>query len=416
MRRISGYLATLLIGFGAIATPALAQTTARPESVGLSSARLERIGELMQERIDANWFPGAVTLVARNNEIVHLETHGLMDIESARPMRADAVFRIMSMTKPVVAVSLLMLVEEGKVRLTDPVSRFIAELGGLSAAADTTTRPAARPTSFDITIADVLTHTAGLMTRSGVGQPPITIGPTDSLADVVPQLAGVALDFEPGSAWSYSGQYGFDMLARVVEIAAGMPFDTFAQLRIFDPLGMRDTFFFPPDGHPNVASLYESVDGELRARAELEFVNGHYFSGGGGLFSTAADYARFATMLLNDGELGGTRLLGRKTAELMRSAFVPASLPGRTAGEGYGLGVRVVTDRAARATLLSNGSFGWSGAFNTHFFIDPEEQIVALYMTQSAFLPTRQELRDDFETAVMQAVESEVGSSEGKQR
>jgi CubicO group peptidase (beta-lactamase class C family) len=335
---------------------------------------------------------------------VHLEAQGLMDVESRRPMQTDAVFRIMSMTKPVVAVAVLMLVEEGKMRLNDPISRFIPELGGLAVSADVGTSPAGRGLRFDVTLRDLLTHTAGLMTRAGTGQPAISIGPNESLADVIPRLAGVALDFEPGSQWSYSGQYAFDALARAVEVASGMPFDRFTRQRIFGPLGMEDTFFAPPEDHPRIATLYASVNGRLETRGEQAFANGSYFSGGGGLFSTAEDYLSFATMLANGGEVDGTTYLGRKTVELMRSAFVPDSLPGRTAGEGYGLGVRVVTDRAARNSLLSNGSFGWSGAFNTHFFIDPAENVIGIYMTQSQFLATRQQLRDDFETAVMQAL------------
>ena len=381
-----------------------AAQTVRPEQAGFSAERLERVGELMQQRIDAQWFPGAVTLVARNGRIVHLEAQGLMDIESRRPMQTDAVFRIMSMTKPVAAVAILMMVEEGKMRLTDPASRFVPEIGALPIAIDTSTGQSARATRFDVTIGDLLTHTAGLMTRAGTNQPNISIGPNETLADVLPRLGAATLDFEPGTQWAYSGQYGFDVLVRAVEVASGMPFDRFAEERIFGPLGMDDTFFFPPEGHPRIASLYASVDGRLVPQQELDFVNGAYFSGGGGLFSTAEDYLQFAAMLLNGGELNGKQLLGRKTVDLMRSPFIPDTLPGRTAGEAYGLGVRVVTDRAVRNTLLSNGSYGWSGAFNTHFFIDPEEDVIGIFMTQSAFLATRQQVRDDFETAVMQAL------------
>ena len=382
--------------------PAVAQMG--PGQAGFSPDRLERIGELMQERIDAHWFPGAVSLVARNGQVVHLEAQGLMDIESERPMQTDAVFRIMSMTKPVAAVAVLMMVEEGKMRLTDPISRFIPELGGLSVGADAGTSAATRGIAYDVTLRDLLTHTAGFMTRAGTGQPAVSIGPDDSLADVLPRLEGVALDFTPGTMWAYSGQYGFDAVVRAVEVASGIPFDRFAAQRIFGPLGMGDTFFAPPDDHPRMASLYRSTGSELVPQADLPFVNGHYFSGGGGLFSTAEDYLRFATMLLNGGDFDGKRLLGRKSVELLHEAFIPSSLPGRVPGEGYGLGVRVVTDRAARNTLLSDGSYGWSGAFNTHFFIDPQENVVGIFMTQSAFLATRQQLRDDFETAVMQAL------------
>lgn len=405
MKHTTHSLTVLLacLAYCAVPMTAAAQTT-RPALAGFSAERLDRIDELMQQRIDEQWFPGAVTLVARNGRIVHLEAQGLMDVESKRPMQTDAVFRIMSMTKPVVAVAVLMMVEEGKMRLTDRVSRFIPELGGLAVSADVGTSPSSRGIEFDVTIRDLLTHTAGLMTRAGTGQPAITIGSNESLADVLPRLEGAPLDFVPGTRWAYSGQYGFDVLVRTVEVASGMPFGEFAEQRIFGPLAMNDTFFFPPEGHPRIATLYASVDGRLERRGEQAWVNGAYFSGGGGLFSTAEDYLKFAMMLANGGQLEGRRLLSRKTVDLMRSAFIPDSLPGRTPGEGYGLGVRVVTDRAARNTLLSNGSFGWSGAFNTHFFIDPVENVIGIFMTQSVLLPTRQQLRDDFETAVMQAL------------
>lgn len=391
------------LSYGAMTLTAAAQT-ARPEQAGFSAERLERIDALMQARIDAQWFPGAVTLVARNGRIVHFEAQGLMDVASRRPMQTDAVFRIMSMTKPVVAVAVLMLVEEGRMRLTDPVSRFVPELGGLAVGADAGTSPASRGMTFDVTLRDLLTHTAGFMTRAGTNQPSISIGEDESLADVMPRFQGAALDFEPGSQWAYSGQYGFDALARAVEVASGMSFAEFTEQRIFGPLAMNDTFFFPPQNHPRIATLYASVDGRVEPRNDLGFVNGEYFSGGGGLFSTAEDYLQFALMLANRGQLDGKRLLSPKSVDLMRSAFIPDTLPGRSAGEGYGLGVRVVTDRAARNTLLSNGSYGWSGAFNTHFFIDPEEDVIGIFMTQAMFLPTRQQLRDDFETAVMQAL------------
>src|SRR5690606_16013542 len=332
------------------------------ERLGFSPERLERIAQLMQRQIEANLFPGAVTLIVRDDEIAYFHAQGLMDVATRRPMERDAVFRIMSMTKPVVAVSILMMVEEGKVRLTDPVSRFIPELEALTvvapdeqdtaASASSTTARVSRtvPADREITIRDLLTHTAGFMTTDGPSSARgVAIGAGDSLADLMPRLAEVPLDFQPGTRWAYSGQFAFDVLARIVEIASGMPFGDFAQQRIFDPLGMTDTFFhLPAEGHPRLATLYRTADGELEPMAEMPFVNGAYFSGGGGLFSTAEDYLKFARMLANGGALGEARLLGRKTVDLMRSALVPDTLPGRTAGEGYGLGVRVVTDPAAR--------------------------------------------------------------------
>ena len=403
-----------------LAIPLDASTpTARPEEVGLSAERLKRVTDLMQRLIDARTFSGSVTLVARTGRVAHFEAQGLMDLESKKPMQKDAIFRIMSMTKPVVGVATMMLVEDGKLRLTDPVGRFIPELQnlkvtvpnseGVIAPAVIASAPqpgrivdAARP----ITVRDLLTHTSGLMSggASAAMVSQVAIGPGEPLSVVIPRLKNVPLDFQPGTRWAYSAQYGFDVLARVVEAASGMPFDRFTKQRIFDPLGMKDTFFYPATGNARMASLYQAVDGQLRKQADGAWVNGAYFSGGGGLFSTAEDYLQFALMLLNGGQHDGTRLLGTRSVELMASAFAPDTLPGRLAGEGYGLGMRVVNDPAARNTYLSKGSFGWSGAYNTHFFIDPKEKIVGIYMTQAAFLESRGQIREDFETAVMQSV------------
>ena len=395
--------------------------TARPEEVGLSADRLKRVTELMQRLIDAKTFSGAVTLVARNGRIAHFEAQGLMDLESKKPMPKDAIFRIMSMTKPVVGVAAMMLVEEGKLRLTDPVGRFIPELQnlkvtvpnseGVTAAAASGAVGAPQPgrivdASRPITVRDLLTHTSGLMSSgaSATQVSQVAIGPGESLAQVMPKLKNVPLDFQPGTRWAYSPQYGFDVLARVVEVASGMSFDRFTKQRIFDPLAMKDTFFYPATGNPRIATLYQSVDGQLRKQPDGAFVNGAYFSGGGGLFSTAEDYLQFALMLISGGQHDGKRLLSTRSVELMSSVFAPDTLPGRQPGEGWGLSVRVVSDPAARNTFLSKGSFGWSGAYNTHFFVDPKETIVGIFMTQSAFLESRGQVRDDFETAVMQSI------------
>jgi CubicO group peptidase (beta-lactamase class C family) len=395
--------------------------TARPEDVGISSERLRRVGELMQRHIDARTFSGAVTLVARQGRIVHHEAHGLMDVETKRPMQKDAIFRIMSMTKPVVGVAVLMMIEDGKVRLTDPVSKFIPELKALKAAVPNTDGSGVAPAPSgsvsapqpyrtvdavrEITVRDLLTHTSGLMS-GGMSSEARDVGAKagETLAQVLPRLKNVPLDFQPGTRWAYSGQYAFDVLVRVVEVASALPFDRFAKQRIFDPLGMKDTFFYPADGNPRVASLYRQADGQLQKQSNPVFMNGSYFSGGGGLFSTAADYLQFAQMLLNGGHLDGKRVLSSRSVELMTTVFAPDTLPGRLAGEGFGLSVRVVTDPAARNTYVSKGGFGWSGAYNTHFFIDPAEQVVGIFMTQVANLASRGEIRNDFETAVMQAV------------
>jgi CubicO group peptidase (beta-lactamase class C family) len=416
------FAASLAVVLALALIPLRASTpTARPEEVGLSAERLKRVTELMQRLIDASTFSGSVTLVARNGRVAHFEAQGLMDLESKKPMSKDAIFRIMSMTKPVVSVAVLMLVEEGKLRLTDPAGKFIPELQnlkvtvpnseGLIAAAPSGAVSAPQPARIvdaarPITVRDLLTHTSGLMSNGAsaamVSQVPI--GPGEPLSAVMSKLKSVPLDFQPGTRWAYSPQYGFDVLARVVEVASGMPFDRFTKQRIFDPLGMKDTFFYPSTGNPRIASLYQSVDGQLRRQPDGAWVNGAYFSGGGGLFSTAEDYLQFALMLMNGGQHDGRRLLGARSVDVMASVFAPDTLPGRQAGEGYGLGVRVVSDPAARNTFVSKGSFGWSGAYNTHFFVDPTEKVVGIFMTQAAFLESRGQVRDDFETAVMQSI------------
>jgi len=427
---LAGLAAAAVAGSASAASP-----TARPEDVGFSSARLERVTGLMQKEIDAGTFSGAVTLVARHGRVVHLQAQGLMDIESKRPMQTDSVFRIMSMTKPIVAVSILIMVEEGKVRLSDPVGRFIPELQDLRVAAPSAERRAdtasaaesggdAAPSANSgagvapgssgtvaadrpITIRDLLTHTSGLMSggASNARASFVAVRPGENYAQVLQRLKDVPLDFQPGTRWAYSPQYAFDTLVHVVEIVSGQPFDAFAKAHIFDPLGMKNTFFYSSKTRSDIATLYKHGDGgALEPVPDPGFMNGAYFSGGGGLHSTAEDYLQFASMLLNGGRLGDTRIVGRRTVDLMTSVFVPASTPGRNPGEAFGLGVRVVTDSAARETLLTAGSFGWSGAYNTHFFVDPSEDLVAIYMTQVSGLGARFELRNDFETAVMQAL------------
>jgi CubicO group peptidase (beta-lactamase class C family) len=393
--------------------------TARPEDLGLSSERLKRITELVQRNIDARSFSGAVTLVARNGRIGHFEAQGLMDLESKKPMQKDAIFQIMSMTKPIVGVSILMMIEEGKVRLTDPVSRFIPEFKEQKvavtqpAAAGTPATGAARrdeaprfytvPGDRDITIRDLLSHVSGLGsgTISNYTARPIEMKANSKLADLVPQLGKTALEFQPGTRWAYSATAGFDTLARVVEVVSGQPFDQFTRQRIFDPLGMKDTYFYPATGSPRMVAIYRRTpEGQLEKQRNVDFMNGSYFSGGGGLLSTAEDYLQFGLMLMQGGQHNGKRLLSPRSIEMMATVNAPDTLPGRTKGEGYGLSVRVVTDPMARGTSLSEGAFGWSGAWGTHFWVDRKEHIVAIEMIQTP----NNEFRLDFENAVMQSI------------
>jgi CubicO group peptidase (beta-lactamase class C family) len=376
----------------------------------------------VQRHITAGSFSGAVTLVARNGRIAYHEASGLMDLEAKKPMAKDGLFRIMSMTKPIVGVSVLMMMEEGRVRLQDPISRFIPEwknmtvavplaaaggrAGGPAAGAAAEPRYYTVPAEREVTVRDLLTHTSGVVSgpMSQAAARSVAAGPKDTLADYVPRLGRVPLEFQPGTRWAYSAAAGFDVLSRVVEIASGMPIDRFVKQRIFDPLGMKDTTYIVPEGNPRLVKLYSRTGDALKPAPNPAFMNGVYFSGGGGLVSTATDYAQFALMLVNGGELNGVRLLSPRLVELMGSVFAPDTLPGRPRGESYGLSVRVVNDPVARNSFLSEGSFGWSGAFGTHFWVDRKEKLVAVAMTQTS----NQEFLRDFENMVMQSV---VGSA-----
>jgi len=420
MRLIMRSAVTLFVCLTFVSALVVAEVPrAKPEDVGISSERLHRIHELILRHLDAGSFSGAVTLVSRNGRIAHLEAQGLMDIETKKPMATDTMFRIMSMTKPVVGVAVMMMIEEGKVRLNDPVSKFIPEFKDLKvgvalpdqAAAGAGQRSGATadirfyvvPAEREITIKDLLTHTSGLVSGriSNQENRKVALKGKESNAEYIPRLGSVPLEFQPGSRWAYSAQAGFDTLVLVVEVASGQKFDQFAHQRIFTPLGMKDTFFYPAESYnARIATLYSRTANGLQKQANPNFMNGVFFSGGGGLFTTAEDYLQFGLMLLNGGQLNGKRLLSPRTVEMMRSVFIPDTLPGRARGEGYGLSMRVVSDPLQRGTALSAGSFGWSGAFGTHFWVDPQGKVVAVLMTQTS----TPGLNVDFENAVMQSI------------
>ena len=389
-----------------------AGTTAKPEDVGLSSERLQRITQMIERRIAAGDLAGAVTVVARRGKVAHLAAQGVMDLETKQPMTPDTMFRIASMTKPIIGVSIMMLVEENKLRLNDPVARHIPEFANMKVAV---ARPATGgsegpgfytvPAQRPITIKDLLTHVSGLgsgpMGNSDIEKVARKDGET--LAQYIPRLGGTALEFQPGSRWTYSPGAGFETLGRIIEIASGMPLDRFVQARIFDPLGMRDITFWPTDAQrPRVATVYgRSPTGLIKQTMPNDTMSRNvYFRGSGGLYSSAEGYVPFGLMLANGGELNGKRLLSRKSVEMLSAAHVADTLPGRPAGEGYGLSVRVVTNHAVRGTLLSDGTYGWSGAQGTHFFVDPKEQLVGIYMVQT---PSN-DIRDAFEDLVAQSI------------
>jgi len=408
-----------LIAFGLILSGAsFAQTTASPESVGLSSARLTRIDDVMTRYMANDYISGAITAVARHGETVHFSAQGYMDTENEIAMRDDAIFRMASMSKPITGVAILMMLEEGKLRLEDPVSKFIPEFANTTVAmlTDPNAAPSRDPDIYktpaqrEITIRDLMTHTSGLASSGIASRTTARIAPRDTASDLaayIPTLGAVPLDFQPGSRWQYSLLAGIETLGRIVEITSGMTFDHFLQERLFAPLQMNDTSFVVPDDKlPRLVTLYERTDDGILERQDETpswLDTKTLFSGGGGLYSTTQDYMRFAQMLLNRGELDGQRILGTRTVELMASNHVgdlygPAAQ--RAEGLGFGLTVEVVLDPVLANTRRGKGSFSWGGAFGTYFWVDPVNDLVAVMMIQTP----NGDLRTDFINAVIQAI------------
>jgi CubicO group peptidase (beta-lactamase class C family) len=394
----------------------IAEQVSPAEQVGMSTARLGRVDALMQRFIDTGVISGAVTLVARKGCIAHLQAHGQMDIEAGRPMKSDALFRLASMTKPVIGVAILSLLEEGKLLLTDPVSNFLPTFKAQQVAVANAPAPGwaitdlksggyhLEPASREVTIKDLLTHTSGVgsaIAGPGFEHAAAVIGSLQSgqsLADLIPKMGAVPLSFQPGSAWEYSPGFAFDTLAHIVELASGSPVDRFLRERLFEPLEISDTSFtVPATDLSRLATVYERTPSGLRpATTPIRFLNlqtdqnNRYYSGGGGLVGTARDYARFGMMLANGGQLDGLRVLSRRTVALMASNHIGDLSFDRSAsdmrGYRFGLGVRVLEDPASANTLASAGTFGWAGAFGTNSWIDPVEQMVGLMLIQR--LPT----------------------------
>lgn len=385
---------------------------------GMSSERLQRLDEHFHRYVDDGLISGVVTYIVRRGEVVHRDAYGLADITAGRPMSQDTYFYLYSMTKPVTSVALLMLYEEGKFQLDDPIAKYLPELAGLKLYVGEgndgnmiVKDPARQPT-----VHDVFRHTAGFL-YGGNGDRGIDRAYSEAdlmngtLAELTRKLGKIPLAYEPGTQWVYSVSH--DVQARLVEVLSGMPFDEFAQRRIFDPLGMKNTVFGRPGAlKDRFAVIYGgSQRGQLQPTGALDRPGAaSRVLGGLSLSSTAADYARFAEMLANSGEIDGVRILSRKTVDLMDSNHLPhgvtrgAAGGGTAGGEGYGLGVRVVTDPAAAGNLTSEGTFGWSGAAGTHFFVDRKEDLVAVFMIQSMGGAGGPRMSDEFETLVYQAI------------
>jgi CubicO group peptidase (beta-lactamase class C family) len=425
LRRALRMLAPLLalaLAFGPAAV-AEAPPLASPASVGLDSVRLDRLRAVMKEYVDEHRVAGVVTYVARGGRIVLLEAFGQADVEAGRPMRADTIFRIASQTKALTSVAVMMLVEEGRVGLADPVSRYIPAFkkttvavpppDGAIAGSPVSVVPARR----EITIRDLLTHTSGLGYGHGAAaeqwkaagiQGWYFADRAEPVSAVVERMAALPMDAQPGEKFVYG--YSSDVLGVVVEKVSGTTLADFFQKRITGPLGMLDTrFYLPASQRDRLAAVYAAKeDGTIERAPDPGTGQGDYvlgphvaFSGGAGLLSTARDYGRFLQMLLNGGELDGVRLLGPKTVELMTVNHVGSLYEeGRF---GFGLGFAIVEDLGRAGRYGSVGEFRWGGAYFTDYWVDPREKLVAVLMTQ--LLPARDsDLHQKFRTLVYQAI------------
>jgi CubicO group peptidase (beta-lactamase class C family) len=403
------FVLVLLFVCGLQGQQAPALPTASPESVGISSQRLERLHAGMQRFVDQHEVGGIVTLVAREGKVVDVHAVGLQDVASKRPMRTDTIFRIASMSKPITSVAVMMLYEEGKLKLADPVSKFIPAFKSQRVVSSAEAGTASFvPVLREITIRDLLTHRSGLtygfFDEGPVGAAYRSAGVSDGLtvtsgtiAENVDRLAAAPLRSQPGAAWNYG--LSTDVLGRLVEVVSGLPLDVFLRDRIFNPLGMIDTSFdvteakwsrlatvYSPESTGGIRPMRDPETFGLTVMSPIAYYKApkKYFSGGAGLTSTILDYARFAAMLLNGGALGNIRLLSPKTIELMTTSHT-ADLrsEGLLGAEGqFGLGFRISTDLARSETLGSTGAYGWSGIYGTTFWVDPKEHLVAIMMVQ----------------------------------
>jgi len=398
---------------------------ASPKSVGLSQERLDRITTIMQQHVDEGRLAGAVAMVAREGKVAYFQTVGMQDREKKIEMKPGTIFRIASMSKAITSVAVMMLYEEGKFQLKDPVSKFIPEFGNvkvLASANDASAEDGLVAARRPITIRHLLTHTSGLTYQwdARVGAKYAEAGIThgliqdaDLLADDMKKLARMPLVHQPGEAFNYG--LSTDVLGRVVEVASGMPFDEFLQKRVFEPLKMNDTCFrlpeskvsrlaavYAPEASGGLKRLPDGTIGEgpMTISVTYPYEGTHrYCSGGGGLCSTVPDYARFIQMMLNGGELDGVRLLSRKTVELMTADHVGEL----NQGTGFGLGFGVTRTLREAGESTSVGAYRWGGFWYTTFFIDPTEKMIGVCMAQ--INPSgKATLNDQFEALAHQAI------------
>ncbi len=418
----------LAAGFGACAAEL---PRAQPQEAGFSPERLAHIDEFYADEVKNGRLAGIVTLVARHGKIVHFSAVGYSDVEKKQKMQTDTIFRIYSMTKPITSTALMMLYEDGRFQMNDPVKQYMPEFAGLrvlrnpDGPLDETVAPAPAPT-----VQDLMRHTAGF--THGLGTDAFDNQYTNAnvfgldvpLADMMTRLSKIPLRYQPGTKFVYS--VGPDVQARLVEVLSGMPFDEFLDKRLFKPLGMKDTgFWVPADQAKRLATVHWMKDGRL---LPLDAAHGHpeggvlvqpwsvnsytlnhkHKGGSFGLVATAEDYWRFAQMMLNGGTFGGTRLLGPQVVHYMARdhlGAIPMDMPGeRPSGTGFGLGFGIMKDPAAAGYMSSEGSYFWAGAAATYFWIDPKEDLVVVAMTQHLGVPATAALWPQLRTLVYGAM------------
>lgn len=399
---------------------------ANPASVNVSEERLKRIDGLIEQYIDSNWINGATAIISRKGKIVYYEALGFDDTDMKIPLKKDAIMRIASQTKAITSVAVMILFEEGKFLLDDPVSKYIPEFknpGVLENFNESDTTYTTIPAKSEITIRQLLTHTSGIQYAqignktfnaiyakagiiAGIGVGGVT------LVDIIKKLGPLPLAHQPGEKFTYG--LNTDVLGYLVEVVSGMPFDVFLKKKIFDPLGMKDTYFYlPAEKRNRLATLYtgDNTGHIKKAGATLEIngtiysdypnMDGTYFSGGGGLASTAYDYAIFMQMLLNNGLYNGKRILSRNSVRLMTTNQIGELKLGR--GNTFGLGFELVTEKGSAFSSSPEGAYGWGGMFSSTYWIDPREQIVAQLFLQ--LYPNRHgDIHEKFKVLTYQAL------------
>ncbi len=388
-------LAVFFCGFPTLHSGQL--PSAPPEEVGFAPERLERLSQALTRYVEDGKMAGSVALVARRGRVAYFESFGYRDLEAHAPMAKDTIFRIASQTKALVSVGVMILQEEGRLLISDPVGKHLPEFKQTNVAVPTDVGYDVVPARRPITIRDLLTHTAGV----GYGDGPAAdrwaaagiqgwyfADREEPVSATIARLAGLPFDAHPGERFVYG--YSTDILGALIEAVSGQPLDEFLSSRILRPLEMHDThFYLPPEKADRLAVVYSAVDGELEKAPDPGGMVGQgaylsgprqSFSGGAGLLSTASDYARFLQMLLEGGELEGVRVLSPNTVRLMTSDHLPGIELEK--GVGFGLGFYVVEDLGARGAPGSVGEYGWGGAYHSTYWVDPQQELVVTYFTQ----------------------------------